>query len=269
MVFFETWVRFSDLKKPCEVCGKPDGCCISRDGSKILCSRIESTLKIGEPFAGGWVHAASGDYRNTRMPKKKSVKAPINWRTLNRFYTQKITKTQMQNLANEFNIHPASLFALEIGWDGESHTFPVRNVDEIIIGILRRFPDGTKCMVKGSSLGLFIPRDIQPPLFITEGASDLACVLDLGFRGIAKPSATAGNNMVKEFIAKNKIDTICIICDNDDAGVKGTITLVRLLVPLNIVVNVISPLDGIKDIREWIGVSGKAAVKSYLGACNG
>jgi len=269
MSFSEEWVRLSDLGKVCPLCHHSDACCVSRDGSKILCTRVESSLKIGEPFAGGYIHVASNDYKNLKMPKKKRIKAPINWNTLNEFYQQKITDKQRQNLADEFNIHPAYLFRLEIGWDGEAYTFPMKKSNKEIIGIQRRFPNGKKCAVKGSSLGLFIPNiEISSPLFITEGVSDLAALLGLvGFYGIAKPSAQVGNDLVRQFILLYECNEIVIICDNDKAGFKGTVELVRKLTfCCNVVTIALSPPEGIKDLRKWIAKEGKDKVKGYLNA---
>ena len=200
------------------------------------------------------------------MPKKKRIKAPINWITLNKLYGQKITKEQLQLLADEFGIHSDYLLDLSIGWDGEVYTFPTRNPDKEIIGIQRRFKDGSKCMVKGSSLGLFVScLEPQETLYITEGVSDLACLLDLGFYGIAKPSAKAGNKMVVDFIEKNTPKNIVIICDNDDPGIKGTIELVRLLTfNFKLCIIVTSPPPEIKDLRKWIKENGKEEVRNYL-----
>jgi len=270
MDFFEEWVRFTDLKKPCGICGKPDGCCISRDGSKILCSRIESTLKIGEPFAGGYIHAASGEYQNLRMPKKKKIKAPINWTTLCSFYQEKISYQQIEQLAKEWNVNCKNLIFLDIGWDGKAYTFPVYNLKEII-GIQRRFPNGEKSMVKGSSLGLFIPNiEVWPlhfqSLFITEGVSDLAVLLSLELCGIAKPSAKACNDLVIKFLKENnRFEEIIIVSDNDEAGIKGTQALVKELTkdyfkPMT----VICPPTGIKDLREWVSKKGKNEIITYL-----
>ena len=52
-----------------------------------------------------------------------------------------------------------------------------------IIGIRRRFPDGTKVYVTGSKTGLFIPADLADigVLLITEGPADCDTALDLGF----------------------------------------------------------------------------------------
>ena len=264
--FFEEWCRFSDLDKVCPLCDHDDSCCISRDGSKILCSRTESDLLIGEPHAGGYIHATNGEYKNLKMPKKKKFKAPINWNTLNKLYEQKITRTQICDLAKEFVIYSGFLIHLGMGWDGEAYTFPVKSPDGEIIGIQRRFKDGSKCMVKGSSLGLFVScLEPQDTLYITEGVSDLACLLDLGFYGIAKPSAKVGNQMVIEYVGKTLPKQITIICDNDKPGIQGVIELARMITfNFNVKLTVMSPPLSIKDLRKWIKEKSKKEVKDYL-----
>ncbi len=266
MSFFEEWCRFFDLNKDCPLCGHRDACCISRDGSKILCSRVESDLLIGEPFSGGYIHPTNGEYKNLKMPKKKRFKAPINWNTLNKLYGQKITSEQFFKLVKEWNIDGDVLDNLLLGWDGEAYTFPTRNPDGEIIGIQRRFKDGSKCMVKGSSLGLFIPSiPTEDNLYITEGVSDLACLIDLGFYGIAKPSAKVGNQMVVDFVEKNTPKNITIICDNDDPGIKGASELVRMLTfNFNVQLTVVTPPPNINDLRKWIKENGKEEVRNYL-----
>jgi len=266
MSFFETWVRLSDLDKECPLCLHKDACCISRDGSKILCTRVESSLKIGEPFIGGYIHAANKEYRNLKMPKKKRIKAPINWDILCKFYQSKAKYDIVEKLAIKFNVSQKTLINLNIGWDSEAYTFPMYNAKKEIIGIQRRFPSGKKCSVKGTSLGLFIPTiKITPPLFILEGVSDLAALLDLGFYGVAKPSAQAGNDLVEKFILFHNCNKVVIVCDNDKVGVKGATKLVQQLVLKNkIITNVISPPEGIKDLRDTVKIKGKEKVKEIL-----
>jgi len=116
---------------------------------------------------------------------------------------------------------------LGIGWDGQAHTFPMYNGKQELIGIQRRFPNGFKCMVEGSTLGLFIPNNVTAKcLVITEGVSDLATAMELGFQGIAKPNALVGKELAYEWLHNHHSDwQVVIIADNDEAGQKGALEL--------------------------------------------
>lgn len=143
---------------------------------------------------------------------------------------------------------------LNCGWDGEAWTFPVRNANNEIVGIQRRFKDGFKCMVDGSRWGLFIPQrtvDSSKFVLITEGCSDLITVIDIGFQGVARPNNSACNEMIKNYLDRWCHKSNCfIIADNDknQAGWKGAIELATLLGLKKTQIF----LPPVKDIRQFV-----------------
>lgn len=129
------------------------------------------------------------------------------------------------------------LTQLQWGWYQGSHTFPERDAEDRIIGILRRWPDRNKGVVTGSKRGLYLPRinfDSKKTLYITEGVSDLACILECGLQGIGRPVALtcpSADDMIVRWLClhSNEPRLISVIGDNDEAGQKGAKALVEKL----------------------------------------
>jgi hypothetical protein len=141
--------------------------------------------------------------------------------------------------------------ALLVGWDGEAWTFPMRNYKNEIIGIQRRFPDGFKCCVNGSMNGLFVPQtSLAEPIYITEGASDLCYLLNIGRYGIGRINCRMIDEVV-DWLNHNKIKDVIIVADNDPPGQKGALKLANILDCF-----IWTPTKG-KDLREYLEVSQK------------
>lgn len=200
---------------------------------------------------------------------------PINWKELSDKYVNDYF--WMKQKDKPFDVDFYYLTLISCGWDGEAFTFPMVNSEEEIIGIPRRFPDGFKCMVEGSRLGLIIPKinyAISQPLFICEGISDTATVLDMGYSAIGRPNNDACLDMVKEWIIKHfcYIDVmppelittngpIYVIADNDSPGIKGANQLSELLELSQH--HIIYPMGG-KDIRDSVKNHGKEQIQKWL-----
>ena len=62
---------------PCPICGKPDYCLYSEDGTVAVCARIESKKIVGTKGAG-WLHRLTDKpipYKD--RPKRRPVKQEI------------------------------------------------------------------------------------------------------------------------------------------------------------------------------------------------
>jgi hypothetical protein len=140
---------------------------------------------------------------------------------------------------------------LRIGWDGNAFTFPMTDADGGVIGIRRRFLTGSKCSVRGSRSGLFVPTSPEDGnrLLICEGATDTGAALDLGFDAIGRPSCNSGIEMIAR-VARGRNEVV-IVGDNDHAGRRGAAKLADALV-LHCSVKVIYPPEGAKDLRQWL-----------------
>ena len=170
------------------------------------------------------------------------------------------------HLAKKWDVSPAVISELGIGWDGFAHTIPMYNLDKII-GIQRQFTAGYKCMVSGSQLGLIVPMTMYGGniLFMPEGASDLAVLLDMGYHGIARPNALVGKELIYNWLHRfNPIyDLIVIVADNDEAGTIGAEELRNYIDSEYTRTKIVHPSSQ-KDIREMTQERGKEYVKDYL-----
>lgn len=169
-------------------------------------------------------------------------------------------------LARRWNVSPTVITELGIGWDGAAHTIPMYDLDQLV-GIQRQFTAGYKCMVSGSQLGLIVPMTMATGnvLFITEGASDLACLLDMGYCGLGQPSCLVGKKLVYNWLKRYnpEYEKIGIISDADEPGIKGSKKLQDYLDSEHTRTKIIIPEKG-KDLREWCKLSGKNVVQSVL-----
>lgn len=191
------WLRVTH-RSPCPVCERPDWCTVSADGRYTHCMRVESD-KAASGDAGGWIH------KTNRAPMTSTKEIP------------KLRPEQVHSLAKSMYEHPrasfhrpvlakslgvtvASLERLRVGYgrdrDGrEFASFPSRNSRGKVIGITRRYESGEKKTYPGTTNGLFFaPRCMRDPgpLFLPEGASDVAAFLSLGLCAIGRPSCTGG-----------------------------------------------------------------------------
>jgi DNA primase len=120
-----------------------------------------------------------------------------------------------------------------------------------VIGIRRRFPNGSKVSIKGGKTGLFAPAglDGSSPLLVCEGPTDTAAALDLGFDAIGRPNC---NSRIEMTAALARSRAIAIVSDNDGVGRAGSKRLAGILSLVCPSVRIIHPPEGIKDLRQWL-----------------
>jgi len=244
-------------KSPCPVCGKPDWCLVSPDGSAAICQRVQegSIKRCGD---AGWLHILIE--RDTKFQKASKYSSRISidfgkqkdFSDLARLYKQQLTEEKLQQLSKQLKISAESLIKLNIGWDGRAYTFPMSDTKGRITGIRRRFPNGRKVSFTGSRSGLFIPANLSPEglLLICEGTTDTAAALDLGFSAIGRPNCNSLVKMTASAVKSYK--EIVIVADNDSAGIAGAEKLANYLTVRCRKIKVIHPPEGIKDLRQWL-----------------
>lgn len=103
---------------------------------------------------------------------------------------------------------------------------------------------------------------------ITESESDLAAALTLGFSGIGRPGAWGATEETVAFFQGCLTACPCIVADNDPArgGLKGAEALADALVTAGVPCRVLTPPDGIKDLREWLtrgGPDGRSPAEGH------
>ena len=126
-----------------------------------------------------------------------------------------------------------------------------------IIGIRLRNGGGRKWAVNGSRSGIFIPQGLKldSTLYVCEGPTDTAAILDMGYDAIGRPDCTGGAGMVADF-CRGKMLEVIIITDNDRKEVtkrqvrRGAEFLAMWLDFLTRSVKIMRPSNGFKDVRE-------------------
>ena len=251
-------------KYPCPVCDKPDWCLVAKDGSAAICARIEdgSVKRCGD---AGNLHILRHNVHNVHNVHRGSAN---KWRIVKSICTdnvltkdfehfvgqcrRQLSRQKLHFLAVSLGVSVKSLKRLKVGWDGEAFTFGMSNAENRIIGVRRRFPDGYKCSVSGSTMGLFIPDDLvaKQSLFIVEGESDLAAALDLGLNAIGRPNCNSKIEMTARFVMDRQ--EAVIVADNDQPGRDGAKKLADKLALYCPSVKIIYPPEGIKDLRQWL-----------------
>jgi 5S rRNA maturation endonuclease (ribonuclease M5) len=143
--------------------------------------------------------------------------------------------------------------AWRIGWDGEAYTLPCVNGYEELNGIMRRFPDKHKVWVSRSRNGLFIPKlkSWQGNVFVCEGWSDAAALIDMGFRAIARSNCETGAEDIKTLLRRrNEVQRVTVVADNDEVGMRGAKRLARSLYQ-QVQPGILHIPEQYKDMRQW------------------
>jgi hypothetical protein len=239
--------------KPCPICQKNDWCLFSENGQLAISARITegSVQRCGD---AGYLHFLEPDKKPTGKPIKRYFPEPHLFRDFtdtSAAFEAAITDGQITELSKSLGVSVNSLRRLHVGWDESAYTFPMRDEKLKIIGIRRRFMDGRKFAVKGSTNSLFIPDGLSKvgELFICEGPTDTAAGLDLGFDSIGRPNCNSRIDMTCKFARGRKVT---IIADRDKPGIKGAKKLARKLIKKCPEVLIIVPPEGISDLREWV-----------------
>lgn len=252
------WIRVKKTK-PCPICKKIDWCEVSADGTTVYCMRVPSAHP-SKSTQGGWFHRLGEPVFYKPKPVKHEPVA-IDFTAETQRYVDNLTR--YNEPSRELGVSERSLERLQVGYNGQGYTFPMRDGRENIIGIRVRGKHGKWC-VPGSRNGLFWPEGVYSgsewPLVICEGPTDCAALLDLEFDTLGRPSCSGGNEHVMEFLRGRRRDVI-IMADNDEAkerpdgsvwfpGQEGAATLARQIKPLVRSVKVCHPPIH-KDIRAW------------------
>lgn len=254
-------------EQPCRVCGKPDWCLFARDGTAVICARIEggSTKRAGD---AGWLHLL--DDRLAAFPIDRWI-PPVPSKPSSRdwcSYHERFLEAgcdHLNDLAVQLGVSRTSLERLGAGYDParRSWTFPERDASGQIIGLMGRNHDGEKRRYRSGKCGLVYPRDWEAgahPLLLVEGASDIAAVLTIGLTGIARPSNTGGVTLLAELLSDVPVDrSIIVIGERDQKpdgmwpGRAGAIsTATQLATALEREIAWSLPPDNAKDTRAWL-----------------
>lgn len=188
--------------RPCPVCGKTDWCLVDEQGTAAICQRIASDRKCND---AGYLHKL-GHTRNQRMTTKTKPK-PKDETDWHKAATRlaSVIKEQDRRIADAMLGVPVGTiekYMPMVGFNnedihGQCWTFPMVNGAENVVGISRRYMDGSKKSI--GSNGLFVPqgwRDHTGIVYIVEGASDVLAMSAAGLCAIGRPSNNSGIGML-------------------------------------------------------------------------
>ena len=259
------WRRVT-RNRPCPVCGKPDWCLVAPDGTAAICPRTEtgSVQRCGD---AGWLHRLDGREWTPRSEERPAPSTPRSQRDFEPFvrFLQKLADQPLRELGCELGVSSEALRLLGTGWHpaGRWWGIPERDGKGNIIGILRRYRDGTKTRLSGSRSGLSYAADwIEGcgPILLVEGPSDTAAAMTLGLSAVGRPSNRGGTTYLADLLRTQEDDReLIVLGDNDQKetgvwpGREGAIDVAtelsqRLSRPIDWA---LTP-DRAKDVRSWL-----------------
>jgi hypothetical protein len=200
--------RFDRRSRPCPVCGShTKGCSVTADGLH-LCR--------GEPLAGWRLDPGGPDAEGFRHYRGESDERAAGWPPTGptwqcraEGFARQLSARRRKQLADELGLPAVALCLLPLlGWHpddpaGECWTFPECDGRGQVIGITRRFGDGSKQAVRGGRRGLTLAlgwRDRGGPVYVVEGASDTLALSACGLCAVGRPSAAGGADMLAELL---------------------------------------------------------------------
>jgi hypothetical protein len=266
------WPKVS-RQRHCPICGRPDGCLISPDGTYCICARTEpgSIRLIGEAFRGGWLHKLAEPiaYVPPPKPEPKKVKqedfAPLAEKCHRALLDM---PGGMEALSKELGLSVEYLEEGGAGWSAEyrSYTAPMYDGHRHIIGIQRRTPQG-KRSIPGSHGGLFWPKGVSVqglgPLLLPEGFTSCGACRDLRFDAIGRFNCAARIDLIRELVSQCPPQRlIVIVADHDKEhyrldgstyfpGQEGAAGVAKAISPIHRLLKIIKPPFR-KDMRDWL-----------------
>lgn len=167
-------------------------------------------------------------------------------------------------LSKDLGVTAASLLSLGIGWDATNRawSFPMRNGAGAIVGFRLRRPDGRKFTVRGTHEGIFLPIGLRSreQLFVAEGPTDTAALLDKDINAVGRPSCHGGMSQILDLLRLCAIRDVVIVADRDRPGQQGAERLASAVLRYA-TLRIVTPPAG--DVREWC-TSGRATRDDIL-----
>lgn len=248
---------------PCPICNKADWCGISRDGAFAICMRMDCGA-IRQTANGGYLHkldsslADSLQLRHTIERCNRQQDDTSNWPTLAVTFQVQVKSDWLQRLSRELGVSVKNLKRLGVGWSPRNRawSFPMRHAAGQVCGIRLRNWAGRKWAIRGSRQGLFIPERFpqtlkRSRLFIAEGPTDTAALLDMSFNAIGRPSCRGMERQIVQLAKQTAAAQVVIAADRDKPGRDGAAQLAAILIQAGIANQVFIPPPGEKDIRQW------------------
>jgi len=258
----DDWIRVS-WDRRCPVCGRSKWCMIAADGSAAICPRTPSARRAGQ---AGWLHRLT-EHRTTQpvqaqRPQRftRCLAVPLadhldHSDLACRYQAAAEEMDKLSPLADRLGVSVESLKRLGVGYSMQERcsTWPIGD-GQRITGIVRRWADGRKMLRKGDRVALYLPTDLPldltgETLLITEGGSDTAAGLDLGWWTVGRFSCQTGARLLACLIRQRWPDQVVIVADADGSGRRGAESLAGVLIAYVVGLKVITPPA--EDLRAW------------------
>jgi hypothetical protein len=271
------WVRVS-RKHRCPICENDTWCTFTSE--LVHCMRISSTCPVE---SGGWIHHLTDPIPVVesfpKLPHPKKDAAAIAMACCSRENAAAVRAGRAKSLG--VSVGSLEDLGVGVGYDHDGRewaSFPSRGANGEIIGITRRYSDGSKKTLAGTSnAGVFC----KPywwigngTVYIVEGPSDVAAMIDACLCVLGRPSNVGGIAVLTAYLRRHSQKRVVVVGENDAKperrgtvqqcpknccgcswcwpGRYGAITTAeRLSRTLKRKVEVIMPPSEFKDVRKW------------------
>lgn len=197
-------------------------------------------------------------------------------------YRDAITTESLAPVATRLGLNTQTLRLFDFGFDDQHKRLLEfeTNLSGTVIGAKSRYhnprhrkdkhsvPKSHRGIVGASALRFMRlwDDDEDAPIFVTEGSSDLYSIVEMGLHGVARSSAGDTREIAELIASIADARIVVVIGDNDNGGVAGAKKSAELIATANpeVRVYIITPPDGINDVREWYNKRGKETAKSEL-----
>jgi hypothetical protein len=161
---------------------------------------------------------------------------------------------QLNKLAASWGVLRAALedYGVLWSWKASAYTAPMRNGFGELIGVHRRYMDGSKRCCPGSRLGLFLPSFYSGgPVVLCEGLSDTVCVAALGFCAVGRASAMSCMDHISVWVSQHRhhSEPVVVVADNDEVGRKSAERIAGVLA-MQGVATAVADTGQYKDARQ-------------------
>lgn len=206
------------------------------------------------------------------LPIPEQSMVPKRFELMAKVWRQNMRPEYLRRAANLLSLPTDPLMRLGVGWSPEhkATTWPMRDDVRGVIGVRLRCPTtARKWAVTGSRAGLIYSDDlltIESPerLLVTEGPTDTAAILSIGFDVVGVPSAGGSADLLENLCRRLRPLEIVLMADGDGPGIDGMRRLadvVMIVAPVRIV----RPPAGVKDARAWVvGGADRSVIESAI-----
>jgi len=251
-------------RTPCPVCERVKSCSWE-EGGLLFCMGIQDS-----PAPDGWAFVDRGQFdkhgfRHLKRDDGRASEPRVTFdptaRTRATFSAtasgKPLTAEQRRALADHLAVPNEALDAMPFRWDGKAWTFPEVDGGGNVVGISRRFPDGSKKQVAGGRRGLTVFagwREKPGPLLVCEGMSDGLAITHAGLAAVSRANARDGADELAEFLRDwPRGREVVFVADADEVGTDGaTAVAAQVAESLGRPIRVVTPPDEAKDARAWL-----------------